>query len=983
MGDAINIASRMEQAAEPGTILITHDTYQFVRGLFDLSALEPLPVKGRAEPLQTYRVERARPRGFRMATRGVEGVTTRMVGREAELLALQQAFYDVVEEGRTRAVTVVGEPGLGKSRLLYEFEQWLGGQPQAVRSFQGRAGLEMQHSPYALLRDLFAAQFLVQDSDAAGVARDKLEQGLCQVLGCDDAGRIKAHFIGQLVGFDFGDSPHLRGVLDDPRQLRDRAQLYLGEYFGRLVEGTPVLLLLEDIHWADDSSLDTIDHVAGLLFQRDRATPLLIISLARPALYERRPRWGEGQSFHTRIALQPLSRRDSRRLVGEILQRVEHLPDPLRDLILEQSEGTPFYVEELIRKLIDDGVVVKGAERWRVEMERLAGLRVPPTLTGILQARLDGLRPEERTTLQQAAVMGRVFWDDAVCRLSAAPETGGSPEQVPPALAALRGREMILQRELSAFAGVEEYAFKHATLREVTYEGVLKKVRRQYHALVAAWLLERSGERAGEHTGLIAEHLDLAGRPAEAADYLRRAGEQAAARYANAEAADYLTRALQLIPAGDAALRYGLLQQRERLHDLLGAREAQLEDIAALEALADQPADDCRRAEAAACRAAYYEAVSDFPRAAAAAQAAVEQAGRAGDPRREVGGRIVWARALLRQGQFPEALAQLEQALAQAQAAGDRPGEASSRHYQGTVQYFLGAYPEARRYLEQARAIRRDLGDRRNEAISLGNLAGVAMAQGDLAQARGCSEQALAVYETIGDRRNEAQARSNVGSVYHALGDFSRAREYYERARDVFRDIGDRRGEALAAKNLGLVLHDMGDDAAARRSCEQALELDWANGDPLGEGYSQTYLALTLEGLGDLAAAAAAYEQARRLRGQIGQEAPAMDDLAGLARIALRRGEVEQARAHAETVRSWIAAHGVEGIEYPLRVYLALADVLGEAGRPEAASEMLAAARALLQEQAGRISAAEDRRGFLQQVPLHRQVQERTSAIQP
>ncbi len=983
IGDTINMASRMEQAATPGTVLITHDTYRLVRGLFDVQAREPFLVKGWPDPVQAYVVERARPRSFRMATRGVEGVATPMVGREAELLLLQNALRDAVEEGRPRVVTVVGEAGLGKSRLLYEFEQWLDTQPREVCCLRGRAGLEMQHAPYALLRDVLAGRFQVQDSDPPGQARGKIEQGLCAVLGSGDDGRTKAHCIGQLAGFGFDNSPYLRDVLEDPRQLHDRAQNYLAEYLERLVEQVPALVLLEDIHWADDPSLDTVNQLVLALSQRAQDTPLLAVCLARPTLYERRPHWGEGQAFHSRVNLVPLSRRDSRRLVEEILQRVEHLPDRLRDLIMEQAEGTPFYIEEMIRMLVEDGVVVVGEERWQVQMDRLAGLRVPPTLTGILQARLDDLRQEERTALQQAAVMGQVFWDDALARISAATAAGLEPAQVPQVLAALREREMVLRREVSTFAGSGEYSFQHATLREVAYEGVLRKLRRQYHGLVADWLLAQSGERAGEHTGLVAEHLDRAGRTAEAADYLRRAGEQAAARYANAAAVDYFSRALRLTPESDAAALYDLLLRREHLYDLLGSREAQLDDIAALEALADTLADDCRRAEAAVLRAAYHEAVSDFLQAAEVAQAAVGRAGLAGDERLEVRARTVWGRALMRQGRFPEAGEQLEQALALARSCADRAGEATSLHYLGTVRYYLTDYPAARRYLEEARAIRRDLGDRRSEAISLGNLAGVAMAQGDLAQARGASEQALEVYQAIGDRRNEAQARSNVGSVYHTLGDFARARDDYERAMDTFRAIGDRRGEALAAKNLGMVLHDMGDDAAARRSCEHALELDWANGDPLGEGYSQTYLALALEGLGELEAAAAAYEQARSLRSEIGQEALTLDDLAGLARIALRRGDVAQAVGLGETIQSWIAGHGVDGVEYPLRVYLTLADVLAAAGRPEAAAEALAAARALLQGQACRISTVEDRRTFLAHVPLHRQVQERTSPVDP
>jgi len=547
MGDAVNLAARMEQNAPPGGILITHDTYRHVQGVFDVLAQEPLVVKGKAEPVQTYLVQRAKPRAFRKPVRGVEGIETRMVGREAELKHLQEAFHTALEDRELQGVTVVGEAGVGKSRLLHEFDLWSELLPRQFYYFKGRASAEMRNRPYGLIQDLIATRFQILDSDTAAGVRDKLEEGVRVALSGEENGDreqvvVQAHLIGHLAGFEVGDSPHLAAMRDDPQQLRDQALASLASYFRDMAGQFPVLILLEDLHWADDSSLDALNHLALALHEQ----PLMIVSAARPDLFERRPHWGEGQSFHRRLALEPLSKWDSRRLVAEILQRVDQVPESLRDLIVAGAEGNPFFIEELVKMLVEDGVIVKD-EKWRVVPSRLAEIRVPPTPTGVLQARVDRLPPGERTVLQQASVVGRLFWDRAVARINASMGEGIDETGVADRLSALRVREMVFQRETSAFADAREYIFKHALLREVTYGSVLKRVRRTYHGLVADWLLEQGGERAEEYTALIADHLALSGRTAEAVNYLLEAGDRARGLYAYQEAIHAYERALALL----------------------------------------------------------------------------------------------------------------------------------------------------------------------------------------------------------------------------------------------------------------------------------------------------------------------------------------------------------------------------------------------------------------------------------------------------
>jgi class 3 adenylate cyclase len=536
MGDAVNLAKEMEEACPTGEVLISHETYRHVRGVFKVLPHEPILVKGKAAPVQTYLVQRIKPQPFRMETPGVEGIETRMVGRDAELITLQNIFRDVMEDCETRVVTVVGEAGVGKSRLLYEFEKWIELLEEEVWYFKGWATEGLQSSSYGVMRSMFALRFEILESDTGAAVRNKIRSGLAPALNRD-----RADLVGRLIGFDLQASQTLQTALES-ELFREQALAGIVDYF-KSVAQEPTVILLEDMHWADDSSLDLVDHLTSALPDAH----LLVLCLARPALFERRPNWGEGQDAHICLELNALSRRQSRALVAEILQKAEQIPDRLCELVVEGAEGNPFYVEELIKMLIDDGVIQGGEERWHIELERLKEARVPTTLTGVIQARLDSLPAEERAILQRASVVGKLFWNAALAELAANDPEGLDKEKLTTLLDAVRRRELVYRRERSTFANTEEYIFKHSFLRDVTYETVLLKLRKVYHRQVANWLEAAAGERLGEYLRLIAGHYELAGDLAKAAGYLLRAGDRARLDYAHQEAIETYQRALAFL----------------------------------------------------------------------------------------------------------------------------------------------------------------------------------------------------------------------------------------------------------------------------------------------------------------------------------------------------------------------------------------------------------------------------------------------------
>ena len=359
----------------------------------------------------------------------------------------------------------------------------------------------------------------------------------------------RASLIGELLGFDFSESTFVRGIRKDARQIRDRAFNSFAQFFTALTLDSPVVLLLDDIHWADNGSLDLIEYLAKL----ETNLPIFILCAARPSLDESHPNWGSNFPLCTIITIKSLDFNASSELVSEILQNVSDLPHDLVETVAKNAEGNPFYLEELVKVLIEDGVIVKGEDIWQIVPHRVTQLRIPATLTGVLQARLDRLPSMENEVLERAAVIGRTFWDAAVAAIHGSETahvlTGGA--EVRSALSALRNKELVFSHQPSTFARAQEFIFKHAILREVTYERVLKAKRKLYHRMAADWLIQQSGERIDEYLGLIAQHYELAGDTVHAVEFLERAADQSMRLSAYREALSASERALAILASSE------------------------------------------------------------------------------------------------------------------------------------------------------------------------------------------------------------------------------------------------------------------------------------------------------------------------------------------------------------------------------------------------------------------------------------------------
>jgi serine/threonine protein kinase len=783
-GTTTHVVQRLERMAPVGSVVISHDTYRLVRGVFNFEACDPLRIRGQKERTPTYLVRSVKPRAFRKNTRGIEGVETRMIGRKAEFDILQDLFYAAVEERETQVVTLVSEPGMGKSRLLYEFVNWCELEEVTFWVFEGRATPEMFKQPYSLLRDVFSFRFEIQDSDSPPVVRQKMTEGFARMTGRAD--ERAAHFIAHLLGYDFSDSPHLAGILSDAKQFQKQALYYLEQFFihittsvsngaeGAANNTAPAVLRLEDLHWADESSLEALQS----LVSQNPNLPLFIIGLARPDFFARRPSWGSGQPSYTRIELRPLSNRESRQLVREILQKVDEIPEALRDLLVDRAEGNPFMMEELVKVLLEDRVIVKDEPAWRVELGRLSKVRVPPTLTGLIQVQLDSLFPPERTLLQRAAIIGRIFWDQAVEALQAADDLVIDVES---SLDGLIKRDILFSREDSAFAGAREFIFANQMMRDVVLESLLPRQRRAYHARVAEWLIAVSGERAEEYTATIAENFSLGGENAKAIHYLRKAGEKAQQVSAFTEALSFYDKARALLPF------------EKRSEGLQVEIEVRMGEI--LWILGN-----------------YEQARQNLFVALNLARALGNQLGQA-DALYQLG------RIAIRMSQLSEAEQFLTESLALALENDNILAQARAHYGLGVVKWRLsGDFEAANEHYRTCLTLARQAGDDTQTINALLGLGINAMQIKDYPAAHQYFADGQQIANEAGNQERLATILLNEGEAWRGEGNYIQARNHYHRALSIARIIGEPALATIAQGNLGFAALQTGETEEAARN---------------------------------------------------------------------------------------------------------------------------------------------------------------------
>ncbi len=536
LGDTTNVAARMQAMAEPGSLLVSVDTYRLVANDVTTRDLGPVEVKGKAEPIAVYEITSVRDLATRR--RGIPGFQSPMVGRDAELDRLVElADYAAAASGRVTAI--VGDPGVGKSRLVSELQEHAETMDRA-KWVVGRSASYDQHRPYHLVASLVLSLADTSASDDPDIIKKAVSEAAEPVFGPDSPST--GHLL-QLIGLEEGHPDDEPGVL---HTYYDTA--LSGLIAGTAAEHAPLFVILEDVHWADPSSSELL---SGML-ERIQQSAVLLVIVSRPDRQSHgwdviaRADRELGETF-TETRLRPLDDENSRVLVANLLE-IEALSDDLRRQILGRAEGNPFFIEEVVRMLVDRDLIEEMDGRWVAKGE-ITSLDVPDTLHGLLASRIDGLPADVRRTAMVAAVIGRRF-EKSLLTSVLQPDSGDDEASISADLNVLEAQGLT---RLVATRPELAFTFRHALIHDVTYTSILKKDRRRLHAQVGDAIARTYPDRLEEHAATLARHYEEAGNRDETLRYLLLAGQTALSRHATRESHDFYTRATALLDADPEA----------------------------------------------------------------------------------------------------------------------------------------------------------------------------------------------------------------------------------------------------------------------------------------------------------------------------------------------------------------------------------------------------------------------------------------------
>jgi class 3 adenylate cyclase/tetratricopeptide (TPR) repeat protein len=810
-GDAVNVAARLEQAAGPGDVLIGEPTFRLVKDAVEVETIPPLDLKGKEEPVPAYRLV-----SVSLGAAGHERhLDSPIVGRTKELEMLEKALERAVTERTSHLFTLMGAAGVGKSRLVSEF---LNGSVRAGTVLRGRCLSYGEGITFFPLDEVVHQAAGILEGDPPAVSREKLDD---LVADAPEGARVAG-----LVASVFGWA--------DPGTTEDTFWA-VRKLLEHLAREQPVVVVFDDIHWAEPTFLDLIDHLAD--WTRDAA--ILILCIARPELLEVRPGWGGGKLNATSILLEPLPADQASELVDNLLGRAE-IPHQARERILEAAEGNPLFVEEMLAMLIDDGLLRFEDGTWR-SVEDLADVTVPPTIHLLLAARLDRLDAEERAVIERGAVEGKVFHRGAVTTLS--PET--ARPQVSTRLMALARKELI-RPDRPEFAGEDAFRFRHLLIRDAAYQAMPKEQRAELHERFADWLEDAARDRLGEYEEILAHHLEQAYRyraelgvvDDRARELARRAAEHLSSSAARADergdlatARSLLERSVELSQGGPKARSLRLLS--DILGEMAQYTSAHETAIRAIEA-ARASGDRATELEADLVRIVNRGSVDpehSIAQERGEAEAILSEAVELGN--RDVQDAAVLTLALLAfyQGRTAETIELLQDVIPRASAMPRR-----RRFWIATtlsIAAYFGPVPveEALAMIERAHRLRggTPMGEAQTLRIT-GALLGMA---GRFSEAHEMVERSDALFEELGNPMAVVATNQGTGEMLRLEGRLEDAEQLFREMHEAYETIGETGFNSTICALLAMTLCDEGrfDEAErfAERSRTMTAEDDFAS----------------------------------------------------------------------------------------------------------------------------------------------------------
>ncbi len=772
MGDAVNLAARMEQLAEPGTVQVAESTYRRVAPLFEVEPLGSIEVKGKQDVVRTYRVLRPKERPGRR--RGIEGLSSPVVGRAAQMEGLQQATSEL-HQRRGGIVFLLGEAGLGKSRLIEELERdWRSNSPEPSSWVLSR-GVSYDHNrPYSLFLGQVRSLLGIQTSDDPATVRDKIAAGT-QAWSPD-----QRELAGRAIEVLFAVHGEAEISPQEAEALKRELTGLIVRSWKEAAQASPTMLVFDDLHWADQPSIEVLQS----LFLLTETEPLLILCAMRP--HRQSAGWRAKETAerdyphrYRQIELEPLTEDQSDELITNLLA-IADLPSNLRRRILGKVEGNPFFVEEVIRTLIDSGAVVRDPDglHWRATADP-EDIALPDNLQALLVARIDRLQKEVRRTLQLAAVIGRAFYYRVLERISQ------EVEALPGHLNTLQRVELIRE---AARQPELEYLFVHELSRDAAYHSILRRERREFHQKVGESIELLYADRLEDEAHRLAHHFAEAGDDTRTLKYARMAGDAAARIYANAAAIGHYRKAVEI--AGRVDLEpddvKDLFLRLGRTLEVEGQFSEAIEVYQRLEAIGQQrsaPELELAAVLGQAILHAIPTALVDIERGSELAAKARQMAEELGDPRGE--SRAYWVMLLLSvygSLDYDRAVEYGERSLSLARRHGTQEELAFTLNDLSRAYLSTGRFEAAEAVLEECQQIWRELNNLPLLADSIITSSIIKLLSGHLHRAQEHTLEALEISRSIGNLWGGAFSLSMLGPTYILQAAFEQAIDVLQEA---------------------------------------------------------------------------------------------------------------------------------------------------------------------------------------------------------
>ncbi len=941
MGDAVNVAQRLTSAAPSGQVYVSPSVHRLTKHLFEFEELAPFTVKGKRGEIHAHRLKAIRKEPA--ISRGVPGLRAQFLGRDDEMETLQKNLA-ALDEGKPRTVIIVGEAGVGKSRLLSEFRRlsekravWLEGRCSAC-------GSSAQFHPFLqLLREALLNGSRSGESRPAARATERI-----RALFPDRWAEV-ASPIARILNLELEDEVADTTKYLDPRTFRLRTFVAIRDLLVRLSQKEPLVVAIDDLHWADESS-------QGLMRFLTETTPessLLVIGVTRPgpgswwerieSEAERRPR-----SRFEVLNLEGLTRQEMGRLLDLLLED-PLIKDDVKSGILEKSGGSPFCLEEIIKSLIENETLSKREGRWVCERRR-AEVAIPETVEAVIASRLDKLGPATRELLKSAAVLGDDFSrKDLDCMR--APE-GAAIES----LEELKKTGLVTQFPRPA----ERFRFTHPLIQEVAYSTILKADRKDLHLKAAQCTEENYASSLDERLALLANHYDVAGVPDRAFSYYVRAGKKAGETFANSEAMACFSRALEI--AGKIERkellpeRIDVTIERGRLHRLMGETESAIRDYNEALRLAHGQGLEKSRAHALLGLCHIYGWTSKFPEMERASAQALELYRSLGDSEGEA--RCLSQRGYARQlsGDIAGAIELHEQSLFLSTATDNKLELSNCLNNLGAAYCSQGDFRKGLLHFQESLEIKRQIGDLVGEAANLHNLGYIQFTLGNNAEALELMSASIDRKQKIGDRAGAAVTLNSIGTVHVSMGELEKGLEYCRRALEARIEVGDERGQSYSLQNISRVLAMIGPLEEAVDALERSLEITREVADREAEALVLTALARITIDDARLDRAEEYLQAALKLATDLGAGQVLLKAECESVLLALLRDSVDRARATMDNIRS-SAALAATPEARALGLWLQ-ACLCAREGSAEKALETAAAARRLEEEGVDRATGA-------------------------